>query len=64
MAGIPTWVFPILLKLMDLLTPHLKGLLGDFALKFYHEAKETENPFDDIAAGLLLALLSIPTPTK
>lgn len=62
MAGIPMWVFPILVKLMGLLTPHLKSLLGNFALDFYHKAKETDNPFDDIGAALLLALLSIPTP--
>lgn len=62
MAGIPTWIFPILLKIMDLLTPQLKLLLKDFALNFYQRAKETDNPFDDIVAGLLMALLSIPTP--
>ena len=62
MAGIPTWVFPILLKLMGLLTPQLRLLLKDFALGFYERAKETDNPFDDVAASLLLALLSIPTP--
>ena len=64
MAGVPTWIFPILVKLMDLLTPQLKILLSDFALQFYQRAKATENPFDDIAAGLLLALLSIPTPQQ
>ena len=58
----PTWLIPIILKLMALLTPQLKNMLGAFAITFYKSAKETENPFDDIAAGLILALLSIPTP--
>ena len=58
----PNWVIPLVIKLMGLLTPQLKILLSDFAISFYQKARETENPFDDIAAGLLLALLSIPTP--
>ena len=58
----PAWLIPIIGQLLKVLTPTLSTLLRDFALQFYARARETSNPFDDVAASLLLGILGINTP--
>lgn len=52
----------ILATLLGAITPALLDMAKTFALDFYKRAKETDNPFDDILAGFVCALLGVPTP--
>jgi len=58
----PTWLIPIIIQLMKLLSPNIANMLRDFAVELYYRARETANPFDDVAASALLGLLGIETP--
>ena len=58
----PAWLIPIIGQLLKVLTPTLSGMLRTFAIEFYQRARETSNPFDDVAASLLLGILGINTP--
>ena len=58
----PQWLIPIIIQLMKLLSPNIANMLRDFAVELYYRARETVNPFDDVAAGALLGLLGIETP--
>lgn len=58
----PQWLVPIIIQLLKVLTPSLSDMLRKFAVDFYFRARETTNPFDDVAASALLGLLGIETP--
>ena len=60
--GFPQWLIPVVIQLLKVLSPALSTMLRDFALDFYSRARETLNPFDDVAASALLGLLGIDTP--
>jgi len=52
----------ILPMLVDALSPALRAMLGGFAIEFHKKAKSTSNPFDDMGAALILAVLGMETP--
>ena len=58
----PSWLIPIIGQLLRVLTPTLSNMLRSFTMEFYYRARETSNPFDDVAASLLLGILGIDTP--
>lgn len=55
-------LFPVIVELIKLLTPQLSKNLRQFVEDFYWEARETSNPFDDVAASALIGLLGMDTP--
>jgi hypothetical protein len=54
-------VLPIIIEKMS---PVLREMLEEFATKFYQKSKTTDNPFDDMLAAAILAILEIPTSSK
>lgn len=56
-------VLPLINTLMAAVTPDLKKRLYEFLEEWYLSARQTPNPYDDIASSFLLAIFSIPTPT-
>jgi len=46
------------------MSPSLKEMLAISALNVYRKAKETTNPFDDIGAALLCAVLGVETEVR
>lgn len=61
-TGILSIVINILRPIIAVLTPKLRELLSDVLIKFYNDAKETDNPWDDFLAQVFLQLLGIPIP--
>jgi hypothetical protein len=66
MAVVWGWVIELILKVLvpvfNLVTPELRLLLNDFLTSLYLKAVKTENPWDDMAVGMLLDILAIPRP--
>ncbi len=56
METVLKWFGPFLL---ERLTPGIKGLLEDGIKKWHQAAKETPNPWDNLAVAFLAALLGI-----
>lgn len=52
---------PLVLKIVALIiksiSPEIKEFLDDFILKLHEKAKQTDNPWDDLAVQLLADLL-------
>ena len=57
-----TVALPIIREILEKFSPELRRLLCEFAMGLYGKAKATPNPYDDIAAALLLDLLGLETP--
>ena len=53
---------PLIPAILAAATPVLRNMIQEFALAFYKKAKETENPYDDFLAGIVLALLQVDVP--
>lgn len=49
----------VLFMLVSSMTPALVGTAREFAIAFKEKAGKTTNPYDDIVAGLLCALLGV-----
>jgi len=45
--------------LLNAISPQLRELIVDFILKFSSAAEKTDNPLDDIVAGLLITVFAI-----
>lgn len=56
-------VVPVLTAVLSVVTPDLRNKLHAFAIDWHLSSKQTDNPYDDIAAAFLLAMLDLPTPT-
>ncbi len=56
-------LIPIIKTVLGIITPELREKLVAFSLDWYTSARQTPNPWDDIATSALLAILDIPTPT-
>jgi len=61
-TGILSFIINILRPIIAILTPMLRESLSDVLLKFYSDAKKTDNPWDDFLAQVFLQLLGIPIP--
>ena len=57
-------VVGMLPQVVGILSVSARGIVQEMALKLYSEARESENPYDDIFAAGLLAALGIPAPKK
>jgi len=48
-------------SMMPMLSGELRSLLETMARQFYRKAQETDNPWDDLLAGFLMAMLNLKT---
>jgi len=51
------WILKLLPLVLTTLTPTMKQLLEQFLIDFKKKAEQTKNPWDDLAAELLLMLI-------
>ena len=51
-------------SIFQVMTPELKQVLNVAALNVYRKARQTPNPFDDMGAGILCAILGVDTSFK
>lgn len=56
-----SYVVSVVAGILPMLTQELRGLLETFARQFYAKAKKTENPWDDMLAGFIMAILGLKT---
>lgn len=56
-----TYGLNIISSMLPMLSGELRSLLETMARQFYRKAQETENPWDDILAGFLMAMLGLKT---
>jgi hypothetical protein len=49
----------VLSTILDVVTPSLRKVLGDYVQDLYNKAKETENPWDDFFVKLLASLVGV-----
>jgi len=53
-------IMRLILMVVSIMTPALREALCTFAKEFKTKATETDNPWDDVVADLLLAVLQCP----
>jgi hypothetical protein len=49
----------VLGAILDVVSPSLRKVLGDYVQDLYNKAKETDNPWDDFLIKLLASLVGV-----
>lgn len=61
-SGVIKVIILLLTPILRAITPTLERELEAFLMRFYKKALTTENPIDDLFAGLLLNIFDIDEP--
>jgi len=59
LSGVGKLVGTLLKPIISVLTPILRDKLEDFLRGWYADALETDSPYDDIAAEVVLAIFGV-----
>lgn len=56
----PEWMIRLLMWLLPQVSEELRTRLVEFAQKFREDARETENPLDDLLADIICWIFQVP----
>lgn len=56
----PEWMIRLLMWLLPQVSEELRTRLVEFAQKFREDARQTENPLDDLLADIICWIFQVP----